>query len=119
MAELTKRWSAIDTLISPGTNGEAAQADLVVLATPWEGAVTTVKELAPELSGKIVVSMVNAMTRWGDRFVPVAAADRFGGGRRGQSAPREPGGRGLPPHSRRAPWGPAHQMWADVMVFSD
>ena len=71
VAELTKRWSGIDLAITPGTNREAAQADVVVVATPWEGALSTVKDLASELSGKIVISMVNAMARWGDRLVPL------------------------------------------------
>ena len=71
VAELTKRWDGLGAELVPGTNRDAAQAELVIVATPWEGAVATVLELAPELSGKIVVSMVNAMVRWGDRFVPL------------------------------------------------
>jgi 8-hydroxy-5-deazaflavin:NADPH oxidoreductase len=71
--ELKQRWAGrgCELLLHPGSNDTAARADLVVLATPWEGAISTVRELAPHLSGKVVVSMVNAMLRWGDRFVPL------------------------------------------------
>jgi NADPH-dependent F420 reductase len=44
------------------------------LATPWEGAVATVVELSEQLKGRVVVSMVNALTRVGKEFqalVPV------------------------------------------------
>lgn len=57
-----------------GANEEAAAADLVVVATPFEGAVATVGQLAEVLTGKVVVSMVNAITRVGREFqalVPV------------------------------------------------
>jgi 8-hydroxy-5-deazaflavin:NADPH oxidoreductase len=119
VAELTKRWSGIDTAISPGTNRQAAQADLVVVSTPWEGAVSTVKELADELAGKIVVSMVNAMVRWGDRFVPLlpptgSVAVAIAG------AIPESRVAGAFHHLPAGPLGdPAHQISADVMVFSD
>ena len=71
VAELTKRWGGIDLAICSGDQPGGGPGRLVVVATPWEGAVSTVKELASELAGKIVVSMVNAMARWGDRFVPL------------------------------------------------
>ena len=49
---LIKRWSGHDLALVPATNEVAAQADLVVLATPVEGAVNTVRGLVDELSGK-------------------------------------------------------------------
>jgi len=51
VGELKQRWRTPAIPLVPGSNSEAAQADLVVLATPWEGAVSTARELAPELSG--------------------------------------------------------------------
>lgn len=71
MARLKQRWADRALPLLEGDNRLAALADIVVLATPWEGAVGTVGELARELSGKILVSMVNAMARWGDHFVPL------------------------------------------------
>ena len=46
-------------------NAGAAAADLVVVATPWDGAVATVRGLAEPLAGKVVVSMVNALVKEG------------------------------------------------------
>jgi len=69
--ELQQRWKGRGLALFPGTNQAAASAELVVLATPWEGATATVKDLAGELSGKIVVSMVNAMAKWAERFIPL------------------------------------------------
>lgn len=69
--ELADRWTGRGLTLVPGDNRQAASADLVVLATPWEGALVTVADLAAELSGKVLVSMVNAMARWGQHFVPL------------------------------------------------
>jgi hypothetical protein len=69
--ELKGRWADREMALVPGANQLAAEADVVVIATPWDGAMSTVRELAQALSGKTVVSMINAMTRWGDRFVPL------------------------------------------------
>jgi len=117
--DLRKRWPDRELALRAGDNRAAARADLVVLATPWEGAVTTVKELAAELSGKIVVSMVNAMVRWGDRFVPllpstgsVAAAIAVA-----LPASRVAGAFHHLPAGKLADLG--SEMQADVMVFSD
>jgi len=57
--------------IAGGTNDDAAQQDLVVIATPWDGAVATVKPLAEALSGRVVVSMVNALTKEGREMLPL------------------------------------------------
>ncbi|HEX3948170.1 MAG TPA: NADPH-dependent F420 reductase [Acidimicrobiales bacterium] len=46
-------------------NAGAAAADLVVVATPWDSAVATVRTLAEPLAGKVVVSMVNALAKEG------------------------------------------------------
>jgi len=53
------------------TNEDAAGSDLVVIATPWEGAVATVRSLAPALEGRVVVSMVNALTKEGREMLPL------------------------------------------------
>jgi NADPH-dependent F420 reductase len=71
VAELTARWPDRKLPISGGDNEAAAGADVVVLATPWEGALATVAEHAPALEGKLLISMVNALTRWGKHMVPL------------------------------------------------
>ncbi len=65
VGELTSRWAARSLRILPGVNEEAADAELVVLATPWEAAVPTAHELATRLEGKVVVSVANALVRQG------------------------------------------------------
>ncbi len=53
------------------TNEEAANCDLVVVATPWDSAVATVSALRTQLAGKTVISMVNALAREGRELVPL------------------------------------------------
>jgi 8-hydroxy-5-deazaflavin:NADPH oxidoreductase len=119
VAELASRWGAVGRGLVAGSNADAAGADLVIVATPWEGAIVTVKELAPKLSGKIVVSMVNAMARWGDRFVPLTPPT---GSVAVGIAKALPASRvvGAFHHLPAGPLGdPTHKLEADVMVFSD
>jgi 8-hydroxy-5-deazaflavin:NADPH oxidoreductase len=56
------------------TNEVAAQAELVVVATPWDAVVATVRPLAPALDGKVVVSMVNALIKQGREMVALLPA---------------------------------------------
>jgi NADPH-dependent F420 reductase len=46
-------------------NAGAAEADVVVLATPWDSAIATLKPLREALAGKVVISMANALVREG------------------------------------------------------
>ena len=117
--ELKQRWADYDLLLVPGTNEAAAQADIVVVATPWEGAVTTVRNLAPQLTGRTVVSMVNILTRWGDRLVPLLPPT---GSVASAMASALPGSRvaGAFHHLPAGPLADLSQtVEADVMVFSD
>ncbi len=57
--------------ISGSDNEEAARADVVVIATPWDSAVATVRALREVLQGKVVISMVNALQREGKELVPL------------------------------------------------
>jgi NADPH-dependent F420 reductase len=58
-------------VIRGGTNEVAADCDVVVVATPWDSAVATVKVLRDALRGKVVISMVNALVREGKELVPL------------------------------------------------
>jgi NADPH-dependent F420 reductase len=110
---LTKRWSGHDLSLVPATNEMAARADLVVLA------VNTVRTLVDELSGKILVSMVNAMVKWGDRFVPLMPYT----GSVALALSRVVPATHVAGAFHHLPAGqlgdPDHQLDADVMVFSD
>src|SRR6202034_2704748 len=55
--------------ISGASNEEAAGCEVVVVATPWDSAIATVKPLATALSGKVVVSMPNALVKEGREFL--------------------------------------------------
>jgi NADPH-dependent F420 reductase len=55
--------------VEGGSNEKAAACNLVVVATPWDSAVATTSALRHELRGKIVISMVNALTREGREMV--------------------------------------------------
>ena len=50
---------------------QAASGDVVVVATPWDGVLATIAPLEEKLAGKIVISMANAVTRWGKEMVPL------------------------------------------------
>ena len=70
-ADLRDRVSGSSLSLVGATNEDAAGADLVVIATPWEGAVATAKSLAVALEGRVVVSMVNALTKEGREMLPL------------------------------------------------
>ncbi|MGI8810189.1 MAG: NADPH-dependent F420 reductase [Acidimicrobiales bacterium] len=63
VAEIYKKWPDRELPLSSAANAEAAGASLVVLATPWDAAADTAASLRAELSGKVVVSMGNALAK--------------------------------------------------------
>ena len=63
-----------DLSVVGATNEEAAGCELVVVATPWDAAVATVGPLAASLSGKVVLSMVNALVKQGREMVALLPA---------------------------------------------
>jgi NADPH-dependent F420 reductase len=70
--KLAQRWGERVATLRPGTNDDAARAaDLVVIATTWEGAVDTARAHAATVAGKIVISMANGLERVDDEFRPV------------------------------------------------
>jgi NADPH-dependent F420 reductase len=56
------------------TNDDAAGAELVVAATPWDAIVATMKPFADLLRGKVVISMANALVKEGREMVAVLPA---------------------------------------------
>ena len=61
----------LDGDIKGSSNEVAAVCDIVEVATPWDSAVATVTTLRAQLAGKIVISMVNALTREGRELLPL------------------------------------------------
>jgi NADPH-dependent F420 reductase len=60
-----------DGVIRGATNDVAADAELVVVATPWDSAVATVSAQRARLKDKVVISMVNALAREGKELLPL------------------------------------------------
>jgi len=69
--EIRDAWPALNLPLRGGSNEESAACDIVVLATPWDSAATTVREHAIALRGKVVISMANALVRVGHEFQPL------------------------------------------------
>ena len=63
--ELRARWGDRTSGLSGHDNAGAAEAELVILATPWDSAIATVRSLREPLAGKVVVSMANALVKEG------------------------------------------------------
>jgi NADPH-dependent F420 reductase len=71
-ADLVAKWPEHDLSgLTAADNEGAAAADVVVVATPWDGAAPTVAGLAGLLDGKVLISMANALTRVGKEFQPL------------------------------------------------
>jgi NADPH-dependent F420 reductase len=68
---LCAKWPERELTIDAADNEGAADADLVVIATPWDGATQTAQQVEGHLRGKVVVSMANALTRIGKEFQPL------------------------------------------------
>ncbi|MGH9183552.1 MAG: NADPH-dependent F420 reductase [Acidimicrobiales bacterium] len=69
--ELVAAWPDHDLAIDAAANPVAAEADLVVVATPWDAAAETALSVEEQLRGKVVVSMANALARVGREFQPL------------------------------------------------
>lgn len=69
--EQIAKFPELADLLAYGDNSEASGCDLIVIATPWDSAATTVQENAPALRGKVVISMANALVRVAGEFQPL------------------------------------------------
>src|SRR6185437_3413433 len=65
VSELLARWPDRDLPVVGADNAEAAEAELVVLATPWDSCIPIVRAVREPLAGKVVVSMANALHKQG------------------------------------------------------
>jgi NADPH-dependent F420 reductase len=68
---LLEQWPDRNLSISASDNAGAAEGDLIVIATPWDGATQTAVSVDRQLRGKVVISMANALTRIGREFQPL------------------------------------------------
>ena len=68
---IAERWPGRSLDLSGAENGTAAEAEIVVVATPWDAAASTAASVAKQLEGKVVISMANALAKVGDEFEPL------------------------------------------------
>jgi NADPH-dependent F420 reductase len=68
---ITAKWPEHELSLTPAANADAAAADLVIVATPWDAAASTAAAVGDHLEGKVVVSMANALTVEEGEFVAV------------------------------------------------
>jgi NADPH-dependent F420 reductase len=66
--ELRARWGDQVATLEAGTNPQAADAEVVVVATVADAAIPTARYLADKLAGKVVVSMANGLVKQGREF---------------------------------------------------
>jgi 8-hydroxy-5-deazaflavin:NADPH oxidoreductase len=67
--DLRRKWEGRRLLLAGVDNEQACASEVVVLATPWEGAAPLARSLAGALEGRVVLSMVNALAKVGDELV--------------------------------------------------
>ena len=95
-AQLREKWAARDLDAARRLRTRSAcEADLVVVATPWDGAASDRRRAGDHLEGKVVVSMANALVQGrrrhrGGRARPRLAVRRRAAGRPGRSRRRAP-----------------------------
>jgi NADPH-dependent F420 reductase len=63
--DVVARWPDRQLSIDGADNQGAAGADVVVLATPWDGAIPTLRPLRDLLTDRVVISMANALVKEG------------------------------------------------------
>ena len=68
---LVDAWPEVDLDIDAADNQGAADAELVVIATPWNAATETAHSVAGRLRGKVVICMSNALSKVGREFQPL------------------------------------------------
>ena len=71
VAGITATWAGRELKIDAADNAGAAEAEVVVIATPWDAAWTTAKSVGDRLDGKVVICMANALIRVGHEFQPL------------------------------------------------
>jgi NADPH-dependent F420 reductase len=69
--KLLDRWQGRELAIEAADNEGAANAEVVVIATPWDAAGATAASVARQLQGKVVISMANALAKVGNEFQPL------------------------------------------------
>jgi NADPH-dependent F420 reductase len=72
--EMAREWPDHQLPIRGAQNEQAAEPELVVIATPWDSAPGMAASMAPLLVDKVVASMANALVKVGDELHPLIPA---------------------------------------------
>ena len=128
----TGRWRLVDELarasgptassrIDAGDNDGAADADLVVIATPWDSAATTAHEHADAARpARSSSSMANALVRVGNEFQPLVPPRGSVAAHVQAAVPRLPRRRRVPPPAGEASSATsASPIESDVLICCD
>jgi 8-hydroxy-5-deazaflavin:NADPH oxidoreductase len=73
-AQMIESWPNRQLDVTGDENAGAAGAEVVVLGTPWEGALQTVQPLRDQLEDKVVISMVSALLKVGQSIQAIHLA---------------------------------------------
>ncbi len=71
VAEMLGAWPDRALDVTGVANEDACDADVVVMAAPWEPALQLAAALADRLAGRTVISMANALARVDGNFLPL------------------------------------------------
>ncbi|MBW3611356.1 MAG: NADPH-dependent F420 reductase [Actinomycetota bacterium] len=117
--ELVAKWPDRTLAIDGADNEHAAEADLVVIATPWDAAATTARSVGDQLDGKVVVSMANALARVGHEFQPLVPPRGSVAGNVQAAVPRARVAAGFHHLPARELAALDHPIDSDVLICSD
>src|SRR3954447_2552719 len=68
---ILEKWPDHKLSLRAASNHEAAAADVIVIATPWDSTASTALSVADQLKNKVVISMANALAKVGPEFQPL------------------------------------------------
>jgi NADPH-dependent F420 reductase len=71
---LLGQWPGRGLRLHAGDNRQAASAEVVIVATPWDSAASTAASVGDLLAGKVLISMGNALIKVGNELQPLALA---------------------------------------------
>ncbi|TMM13495.1 MAG: NADPH-dependent F420 reductase [Actinobacteria bacterium] len=117
--ELLGKWPDHQLRCVGAANERAVNAEIVVLATPWESAPAMAASLAEHLAGKVVISMANALIKVGDELQPLVLARGSVAAEVQASAPRAMVAAAFQHLPSRHLGDIAHPIESDVLICSD
>jgi 8-hydroxy-5-deazaflavin:NADPH oxidoreductase len=117
--ELVREWPDHQLPLRGAENEQAAETELVVVATPWDSAPNMTASMAPLLADKVVVSMANALVKVGDELHPLVPARGSIAAEVQAAAPRAMVAAAFQHLPARHLANLDHQIESDVLVCSD